>query len=212
MTFRSGHSSFGPRAGVTFRSGPAFGSGFRLGTGASFGHNPRFNVFVGSRPFGHARRWSTYPYRYSPSYVYPYVAYPAYPLSYYDAYDYVPVQPSYLYGYAAGGDNYPDVGLAQQMRQQKVGVYAQQPDQQSYVTNSQAAANARRVEPEAERPATVLIYRDGQRAEVRNYAVVGQTLWIFSEDRSQKVPLAQLDLEATRKANDERGIEFPPVR
>ena len=54
----------------------------------------------------------------------------------------------------------------------------------------------------------MLIYRDGHQAEVHNYAVVGQVLWIFSEERARKVPLADLDLDATRKANEERGVEF----
>ncbi len=44
--------------------------------------------------------------------------------------------------------------------------------------------------------------------EVENYAIVGQTLWIFSEQRARKVPLFSLDVDATAKANEERGLEF----
>ena len=57
-------------------------------------------------------------------------------------------------------------------------------------------------------PPTVLVFRDGHNLEVRNYAIVGETLWRFSGQRTQKIPLAQLDLAATVKANDDRGVTF----
>jgi len=54
---------------------------------------------------------------------------------------------------------------------------------------------------------TILIYRDGHKQEVTNYAIMGQTLYVFS-DRTKKIALADLDVPATIKANDEQGIEF----
>jgi hypothetical protein len=57
-------------------------------------------------------------------------------------------------------------------------------------------------------PPTVLVFRDQRRQEIQNYAIVGRTLWSFSSGRTQKVPLANLDLAATEKANDDRGITF----
>jgi len=57
-------------------------------------------------------------------------------------------------------------------------------------------------------PATVLVFRDQRTQEVQNYAIVGQTLWNFARQRTQKIPLADLDLAATTKANDDRGINF----
>ena len=54
----------------------------------------------------------------------------------------------------------------------------------------------------------VLVYRDGHRREVDNYAVLGQTLWVFRNQATRRIPLADLDLDATRKVNDERGIDF----
>ena len=62
---------------------------------------------------------------------------------------------------------------------------------------------------EAPETSTVLVYKDGHKREVRSFAIVGKTLWILSELRAQKVPLADLDLDATEKANVERGIDFP---
>ena len=54
---------------------------------------------------------------------------------------------------------------------------------------------------------TILVFRDGHRSEVRNYAIVGQTLWVFTEQRAQKIPISDLDVEATRKVNADRGVE-----
>lgn len=57
-------------------------------------------------------------------------------------------------------------------------------------------------------PATVLVFRDQHKQEVQNYAIVGQTLWNFAPQHTQKIPLSDLDLPATTKANDERGVDF----
>ena len=57
-------------------------------------------------------------------------------------------------------------------------------------------------------PTTVLVFRDERKQEVQNYAVVGQTLWIFEPRRTEKIPLSQLDIPATARANDERGVDF----
>lgn len=61
--------------------------------------------------------------------------------------------------------------------------------------------------PTAE-PPTVLVFRDGHRSEVQNYGIVGQTLWIFTERHARKYPLSDLDLPATKAANEQRGVEF----
>ena len=74
--------------------------------------------------------------------------------------------------------------------------------------NSQPPAQAASAAaPEPQDP-TVLVFRDGRHLEVRNYAIVGQMLWDFDAKSTQKIPLAELDLDATRKLNDERGMEF----
>ena len=63
-------------------------------------------------------------------------------------------------------------------------------------------------EPVAEQPSTVLIFKDGHELEVKNYAIVGGTLYDLSDGRARKVELAQLDLPATVKHNDDRGVSF----
>ncbi len=57
-------------------------------------------------------------------------------------------------------------------------------------------------------PATALVFRDQHVEEVRNYAISGGTLWVLNESAAKKIPLAQLDLDATVKMNDNRGVDF----
>ena len=61
--------------------------------------------------------------------------------------------------------------------------------------------DARPVDP------TVLVFRDGHQQEVNNYAIMGQTVYVF-DARMQKIALSDLDVPATIKANDDRGVEF----
>ncbi len=64
-------------------------------------------------------------------------------------------------------------------------------------------------QPEPELPPTVLVFRDQHREEIRNYAIVDTTLYVFQPDgRRKKISLSDLDLAATEKVNDERGVEF----
>jgi hypothetical protein len=62
--------------------------------------------------------------------------------------------------------------------------------------------------PAREQEPTVLVFRDGHKQEVRNYAIIGQMLWDFSGKGAHKIPLSDLDLDTTRKLNDDRGVEF----
>jgi hypothetical protein len=57
-------------------------------------------------------------------------------------------------------------------------------------------------------PPTVLVFKDGHHSDVLNYAIVGDTLFDFSAGRTRKILLADLDLPATHKANDDRGVDF----
>jgi len=55
---------------------------------------------------------------------------------------------------------------------------------------------------------TVLVFQDKHTEEVQNYAIVGQTLWVFDEQHAKKIPIGDLDVPATKKANEARGIDF----
>ena len=59
-----------------------------------------------------------------------------------------------------------------------------------------------------EQPRTVLVFKDGHELEVANYAIIGSTLYDLSDNRTKKVALAELDLSATVKQNDDRGVDF----
>lgn len=61
--------------------------------------------------------------------------------------------------------------------------------------------------PAPEAPPTMFVMRDGRKIETRNYAIVGQTLWIFNERRATKFQIADLDVDSTTKTNAERGVE-----
>jgi hypothetical protein len=63
-------------------------------------------------------------------------------------------------------------------------------------------------EPVIAQPSTVLVFKDGHHSDVINYAIVGDTLFDFGAGRTHKILLADLDLEATRKANDDHGVDF----
>ena len=62
--------------------------------------------------------------------------------------------------------------------------------------------------PAPDQPQTVLVFKDGHQLEVANYAIVGNTLYDLTGGRRQKIALADLDLTATAKQNDDRGVDF----
>lgn len=71
-----------------------------------------------------------------------------------------------------------------------------------------AELNSQPQAPVSDQPETVLVFRDGHQQEIKNYAIVGATLYDLSDGRTHKVQLAELDLGATVKQNDDRGITF----
>jgi hypothetical protein len=73
----------------------------------------------------------------------------------------------------------------------------------------QAAAVAQPApEPDDVGPMTVLVFRDGTRKEVKNYAIMGKELIVLGSGSLRRVQLADLDLPATTKENDGRGLDF----
>lgn len=55
---------------------------------------------------------------------------------------------------------------------------------------------------------TLLVFKDAHKLEVGNYAIVGTTLFDFTPGHPRRIPLADLDLDTTRKQNDDRGVPF----
>jgi hypothetical protein len=70
------------------------------------------------------------------------------------------------------------------------------------------ASSASPARPKTELPPTQLVFRDRRTEQVQNYAIVGKTFWVLDAQRAKKIPLAELDIPATKKANDDRGVEF----
>lgn len=66
--------------------------------------------------------------------------------------------------------------------------------------------------PQAPQAPTTLIFKDGHRLEVGNYAIVGATIFDLTPGHPRKIALADLDLEATQKENEDHGVSFqvPP--
>jgi len=75
------------------------------------------------------------------------------------------------------------------------------------------ASLAAEPDPEPPAPPTVLVFKDGHQVEVSNYAIVSPTLYDLTPGHPRKIALADLDLLATQKQNDDRGITFqlPPM-
>jgi hypothetical protein len=92
-------------------------------------------------------------------------------------------------------DSYPE-------RARKTG-----PDADTAASNEPPAETA-----VADQPETVLVFKDGHQVEVQNYAVVGSMLYDLTPGHHRKIAIAELDLSATAKQNDDRGISFqlPP--
>ncbi len=64
-------------------------------------------------------------------------------------------------------------------------------------------------QPQDAGPPTTLVYRDGVKAQLRNYAIVGSDLLdLTNSPVIRRIPLASLDLDATRRENEQNGVDF----
>jgi hypothetical protein len=61
---------------------------------------------------------------------------------------------------------------------------------------------------EPQQPTTTLVFKDGHQIEIANYAIVSQTLYDLTPGHPRKIALADLDLPATEKQNDDNGVTF----
>lgn len=101
----------------------------------------------------------------------------------------------------------------QSLRQQQATPnYAPESIEPSRNEGPQQLGRAPRPAARQEFPATVFVFRDGQEMEVRDYAILGETLWVFSNQTARKFPLADFNIAASRQVNEEHGVEFPASR
>src|SRR5580704_2715236 len=111
-------------------------------------------------------------------------------------------------GSAFDYDQQYETGLANEMNEQSLEEQRQREQGDKDVYVRLAPPPPREKERTEAVAATVLVFRDQHKQEVQNYAIVGPTLWNFAAERTEKIPLSDLDLPATTKANDERGVDF----
>lgn len=67
--------------------------------------------------------------------------------------------------------------------------------------------------PRAEPPPATFVFRDGHREESSDYSIISGVIYArgdywTSGSWSKQIPIAQLDLPATLRANQERGVAF----
>jgi hypothetical protein len=181
--FASGGGHFsGGQAAMGHASG-AFRGGFGRGTSVRIRTG---NPYYGR---GFYRGWGYYPYGYYP---WDYYAWDGYDNDNgdQDAYASYGAAPAYPPPYPENSGLRSDVQALNQK-----------------IDRLQADVEARN-RPKEEEPATALVFRDQHVEEVHNYAIAGGTLWVLNEKAAKKIPLAQLDIPATIKMNDDRGIDF----
>lgn len=164
-------------------------------------HYPHYNNGYG-HGYGHGRNGYGYGYGY------------AYAVPYY----YVPDTSAYGYDYVGGGGGGPDLygGPPPGANDPTLHIIAEQPPSQPY-PNDMSEAQVQPALPPQPPPdvkpgePTLLVFRDGKHQSVTNYAIMGDDLYVFDQGR-KKIALADLDIPATVKANDDRGVEFrlPP--
>jgi hypothetical protein len=145
---------------------------------------------------------TSYNYR-SPSY------YGGYPYAWYPYYGWDSGSPSSSADY----DSQQDALANEQRRNDELaGALADEQDRAAYYSQQAGAPQQESSGGRDDRPNTVLVFSNGTRTEIQNYAIMGDTLYDFSPQRTKKILLSQLDIYATIKANDDRGIEFrvPP--
>jgi hypothetical protein len=82
-----------------------------------------------------------------------------------------------------------------------------EPNAEAAQTGNDFAADSNS-DPEPPIDPTILVFKDGHQLEIANYAIVSQTLYDLTPGHPRKIALADLDLPATQKQNDDRGITF----
>jgi len=109
------------------------------------------------------------------------------------------------------GEHYTDYREDERRRARAYGQSDQerQPEEQRQREQRVQAEKAKSEEkPEQPEPATVLVFKDGHRQDVSSYAISGDVIYDLAQGRARKILLADLDLAATIKLNDQLGNDF----
>jgi hypothetical protein len=98
-----------------------------------------------------------------------------------------------------------DVGLAMAVQKLSDEVEDLRQDERQ---RSQQGPRSSALSPSQPSESAVFIFRDGRKLSAQNYAIAGQTLWIFNEHASHKYAVSDLDRAATEQANAANGVEI----
>jgi hypothetical protein len=180
--------------------------------GIGFGHNPRFHLFFGNPCFNNPFFCGGFRSGFFNSRFFPWGGF-GFPV-YYGGYGY-PLYSDQYYDQTQAASPYPQ---EYQQGAYQQGVMAQQVQD---LTNevgqlrAEMASAKQTTPPYSAKPSVqelplnaTLVFRNGRRMQIHNYAIVGQTIWIFDEKAATKMSLAQLDLDATKRVNEENGVQF----
>ena len=180
---------------MTVHRSPAFGSFQRGGVHfvmGGFGHPGSSQFFFRH----HHRFFRSWPY--AGYYGYPYYGYPWYYRD--DAYSADAYQNYPAVDYSSGyDDNGRDRAQIDRLTNEVDRLREEREARESQASQARSKSDSQ---------PTQLVFRDKRTEEVHNYAIVGQTFWVLSAQRARKFPLAELDIPATKKANDDRGVDF----
>jgi hypothetical protein len=104
------------------------------------------------------------------------------------------------------GDHFVRMTVAEKNREQSV------PPDFSEQTNPRTARKTA-PEPPREVPPALLVFRDGHQEQVNSYTIVKDTIYTKSDywtsgSWGKKIQTSDLDIPATLKANQERGVNF----
>ena len=193
----------------------------RIGVSASFGQtriSPRFSPRTGFTRarigFGRFNRGQIFP----GSFIYPYF-YPPYFYPDYDYQEYQPIEtqappPEVVTVQPAPAPAPPASPVESLVLENHGGQWVR-------VSNfgpppapvQPAPADSTRALAPTKLPPTVLIFRDGHNEEVERYMIQGNVIFTGANYWStgswtKKVPIAELDIPATIKLNEERGVKF----
>jgi hypothetical protein len=137
---------------------------------------------------------------------------PYYPAPYYPS-DYSSPAPYYPAEYntmtapqTANQENANDVYLAAMLQKLTDEVEEMKNDQKSHAGSGLVLGPSAKADTAG--PAVIFVFHDGTRINTHNYAIAGQTIWVFSENQARKYRLADLDRAATEQANAANGIEL----
>jgi len=190
-----------PSGGFGVMSPRSFGRRALFVGPVAFRHNLRFNIFFGNScftsPFFDPFFCQQFFFRNRFLFAQPvFLPYPVYTAPYYPVAEQTPSTVAYQ-----GGD------LSRQVERLTDEVERLREEQASREQERQAALQPRPSVEDKAAP-TILVFRDGRRSEVKNFAIVGQTLWVFTEQRARKIPVSDLNVEATKEVNAGRGVDF----